>query len=298
MIDGCEGIYNIALTGDVVSGSNVISSLPTVMSLNVGQIVTGPGIPSGTTIESISTSSIVISALATATTSGASLIFRHNLNGSYKIASVTNNTFSYVLYGIDGMDSVGGRSRLERIAMAEQGSKVILCTADEAINTRITGPYIWDSTVAFTLSSNKSKCNTQIKAGKIVRLIDIDAGNTISESGGYLIFDYGLNTQEGPVRYLYKPSETTIALDPSYVFQKNHAAGGAIVAISKKGAHKVGVSGAEYAPYITNPSDARAILQDLIKSVKSAGIFINFLVRYPEQLYATLDVYESGTDPG
>ena len=55
--------------------------------------------------------------------------------------------------------------------------------------------------------------------------------------------------------------------------------------------------GTEYPLYITNPSEARFILQNLIRSVKSAGIFVNFLVRYPEQLYATLDVYQSGIDP-
>lgn len=54
----------------------------------------------------------------------------------------------------------------------------------------------------------------------------------------------------------------------------------------------------EYPAYVTDPAEARVILQDLIRSVKSAGIFVNFLIRYPEQLYATLDVYSSGVDPG
>jgi hypothetical protein len=57
--------------------------------------------------------------------------------------------------------------------------------------------------------------------------------------------------------------------------------------------------GTEYPPYITDPSQARVVLEDLILSVKSAGIFVNFLIHYPEQLYGVLDVYnEQGLGAG
>ena len=56
--------------------------------------------------------------------------------------------------------------------------------------------------------------------------------------------------------------------------------------------------GSEYALYITDPSAVRPVLLELIQKVKSAGIFLNFIVRYPEQFYATLDVYNIGIDPG
>jgi hypothetical protein len=136
-----------------------------------------------------------------------------------------------------------------------------------------------------------------IQAGKIVRLLNLSTNN-IPSDGGFVIFDYGLETQEGPVRFLYKPTDLTIAIDPSYTFQFNHSVNSSIVLIGKKGPHIMSTRAEEYPPYITDPSDARTVLQDLIRSVKSAGIFVNFLVRYPEQLYSTLDVYNSGIDPG
>src|SRR5690606_13398267 len=132
----------------------------------------------------------------------------------------------------------------------------------------------------------------EIRAGRIVRLINI-SDNTIPPEGGFLIFDYGLNTQEGPVRYLYKPTDNTIAIDPSYVFQKNHSIGSDMVALRRRGPYVMSTRRTEYATYITDPSEARFILEDLNRTVKSAGIFVNFLVRYPEQLYSTLDVYRS-----
>jgi hypothetical protein len=116
--------------------------------------------------------------------------------------------------------------------------------------------------------------------------------NTIPATGGFLIFDYGLNTQEGPVRYLYKPTNNTIAIDPSYTFKFNHTIGSGITLIGTNGPHIMSGVANEYPPYITDPSQARIILEDLIKSVKSAGIFVNFLVHYPEQLYGVLDVYD------
>lgn len=54
--------------------------------------------------------------------------------------------------------------------------------------------------------------------------------------------------------------------------------------------------GKEYSAYITDPGVAREILQDLMRQVKSVGIFIEFLVRFPQQLYSTLDVYRSDSE--
>ena len=66
-----------------------------------------------------------------------------------------------------------------------------------------------------------------------------------------------------------------------------------MTAIDQKGPHVMSGLGTEYGPYVTNPSDARTILENLILSVKSSGIFIDFLIRYPEQFYGLLDVYDS-----
>jgi hypothetical protein len=142
------------------------------------------------------------------------------------------------------------------------------------------------------LSKNTTSITNPIIAGKIIKLLDIGP-NTIPNQEGFVMFDYGQNTQEGPVRYLYKPSSTTIALDPSYVFLQPHNAGSAITALSHKGPHLVSTTGIDFPAYITDPSEARVILENLILSVKSAGIFVDFLVRFPVQLYSTINVYNN-----
>lgn len=222
------------------------------------------------------------------------------LNGTWKITAVpTATSFEFVSYGptTGGPIVTPGTSRVERLGLSNSGSKVILTNTISSDDTRIKGSYIWDLRAPFVLSSNIASISDAIQAGKIVRILNIGP-NEIPNENGFVMFDYGLNTQEGPVRVLFKPTPTTLAIDPSYIFLKNHSIGSKVVSLRSKGPHAMSTDGREYAPYITDPSEARIILQELIKSVKSAGIFVNFLIRFPEQLYATLDVYQSGIDPG
>lgn len=296
-IAGSSGIQVGATTGDILLGSNVITNVVSMSGVAPGIVIAGPGIPAGTLIVSNTLNSITMSDIATASNVGAAITFSENLNEGGVITSITPTTFSYVKLGTDGSASTPGTSRVERMGLANSGSKVIVTDAVSNSVSRITGSYIWDLAAPFVLSSNTATISDNIQAGKIVRLLSTTV-NTMSAEGGFLIFDYGRSTQEGPVRYLYKPTDNTIAIDPSYTFKYSHPPGSPIVAISHKGPHQMSGRADEYPAYITDPSEARFILQELIRSVKSAGIFVNFLVRYPEQLYATLDVYNSGIDPG
>lgn len=296
-IAGSSGIQVGTATGDVTLGSNIITNVSSMSGVAPGIVIAGPGIPVGTLIQSNTLTTITMSGVATLTTIGAALTYSENLNLGGVITSITPTTFSYTKLGTNGSATTPGTSRVERIGLANSGSKVILTDAISNQVSRITGSYIWDQASSFVLSSNTATINDSIQAGKIVRLLSTST-NSMSADGGFLIFDYGRNTQEGPVRYLYKPTDSTIAIDPSYTFKYSHSANSPIVAISRKGPHQMSGKASEYPAYVTDPSEARLILQELIRSVKSAGIFVNFLVRYPEQLYATLDVYNSGIDPG
>lgn len=296
-IAGSSGIQVGSAAGDITLGSNIITNVSSMSGVAPGIVIAGPGIPTGTLIVSNTINTITISDVATATQIGAPITYSENLNLGGVITSVTPTTFSYLKLGSDGSATTPGTSRVERIGLANSGSKVIVTDAIPNTVSRLTGSYIWDQAASFVLSSKTATINDSIQAGKIVRLLNTSS-NDMSSSGGFLIFNYGRSNQEGPVRYLYKPTDNTITLDPSYTFKYSHTAGSPIVAISRKGPHQMSGRASEYPAYVTDPSEARFILQELIRSVKSAGIFVNFLVRYPEQLYATLDVYNSGEDPG
>lgn len=218
----------------------------------------------------------------------------NDINGTFIILSTpTSTSFTYMSVGADGV-SAGGESRVERIGMSNDGSLIYLTTAQ--MNTGIYGPYMWSPDAAYVISSLTSKIQSEIKAGNNVRTLPIEAVNNIPNQEGFVVFDFGTEFEEGPVRYLYKPTTGTLQLDPAYVFKQNHEVGSSITVIRRRGAHVMSGLGSEYPAYITDPAVARRTLQELMKQVKSAGIFLEFLVRYPEQLYSTLDVYDSGRE--
>ena len=297
VISGSSGITVATTTGDTTLDSDQLTNLASVAGIAPDQIIAGTGIPVGTRVLSIAGNTVTMSRDATATATGVSVTFSENLNGVFILNSASGSNFTYSLLGSNGTATTAGSSRVERAGMSNSGSKVIIMTAISNEVSRITGPYIWDNAAPFVLSSNKTNTIDEIQAGKIVRLINVGA-NTIPAEGGFVVFDYGKTNQEGPIRYLYKPTDTTIAIDPSYTFKNSHEVGASITSIRRKGPHAMSGKGLEYPPYVTDPSEARFILQELIRSVKSAGIFVNFLINYPEQLYATIDVYQSGVDPG
>jgi hypothetical protein len=221
-----------------------------------------------------------------------------DVNGTWKITSVISPT-EFEVYSFGGPSgsrlSAGGTVRMEKAASATIGGLAILRSAQ--LDPRKIGPYLWSSDSEFILSSLTTNLIAPIKAGLTQKNIQVSA-NDIPSAEGNLIFDFGTENQEGPVRYFFKPSTTTLALDPSYVFKKDHAAGSAVTMIRRRGSIKFQGYGTEHAPYITDPAAAREVLKELMERVKSVGIFLNFIIRYPVQYYSTVDVYSSGIDPG
>lgn len=297
IINGNSGILSSTTTGDITLGSNQVINVANPATVAPGMLISGLGIAIGSIVVDINGNIITMDRNATQTIVGDTLNFSENLNGGHTIVSVTPTTYTFNLLGLNGSSSNSGTSGVERTGLATSGSKVYITNALDSSLTRVIGPYIWDLGASFVLSSHKGKIAEAIQAGKIVRLLNLNV-NDIPSIGGFLIFDYGLNTQEGPVRYLYKPTDSTIAIDPSYTFKFSHNINSGITLVGTNGPHQMSTFGTEYPAYVTDPSQARIILEDLIRSVKSAGIFVNFLIRYPDQLYATLDVYNSGIDPG
>lgn len=216
-----------------------------------------------------------------------------SVNGTFKITSVpSTTTFTYISSGEEGT-AINGLARAERINMANSGSLAYLTTSQ--IDTGILGPYLWDESASFVLSSFTTKIQEKVNAGSGIKTLAIDPVNNIPNEEGFIIFGFGTESQEGPVRYLFKPSDGTLQMNPAYTFESDHEIGESITVIRRRGAHTISSTGNEYAPYITDPSVARETLQELLRQTKSVGIFINFLVRFPEQLYSTLDVYRSNS---
>jgi hypothetical protein len=274
--------------GNVLSG--ITPNLPTVAGLNEYDIVSADRTGYVVTVTTSTPNNYVVGDAVNI--QNVTPDTDNTINGTFVVQSIISDTvFTYTAAGVAGTNT-GGVSRTEYMGVANSGSYAFLTTAQ--INTGIYGPYMWDPAAAFVLSSLTSTITAPINAGNNVRTVLINPVNNIPNESGYLIFDFGTEFQEGPVKFLYKPSVSTIQLDPSYIFEFNHEMGSSITAISTRGAHVMSGLGTEYPAYITDPAVALDTLETLMTQVKSSGIFIEFLIRYPKQLYSALDVYFSG----
>ena len=216
-------------------------------------------------------------------------------NGSWLISTIVNSTTFKFDTSLFLSSAIGATARVERFGLADSGSIVIL--NNSKLNTGIDGPHIYDTNSSFVLSSLTAPITTAIQAGKIVPILNIGTNSILNEPG-FVIFDYGQLTQEGPVPYLYKPNSNSIALDPSYVFLFNHSINSTMVMLRYKGGVVLTADGAQIPAYVTDTSVARIALQKLMLDVKAAGIFINFLIKFPDQLYSVLDTYNSSASLG
>ena len=218
------------------------------------------------------------------------------LDGTWEITEVIDSTsFKVWSPGDDGSTtSAAGSIRVERIGMLTENTKVILRSS--TLQSETPGPYVWDEDADFVLSSFTTNLTTSIQAGVTQRNILVEA-NDIPNESGQLVFDFGTEKEEGPVKYFFKPSTNTISIDPAYVFLRTHDVGSSVTMIRRRGGIVFDGFGSERAPYITDPAVAREVLKELMEEVKSVGVFLNFLVRYPVLNYSTLDVYKSNVDP-
>lgn len=290
-IQGSSGIPILTTTGTTSSGSPTINSVGDTSGVSPGQLVSGTGIPVGTKVLHVPDSVTVVMTHPASASGTTSLVFSEDTNGAFAVTSSNGSQFTVNQLGTDGSASVPGTASKEQLLLAPNNFKITIMTSTPAETTGFPGPYIWDLNAPFTLAADTTFVTDQIIAGKTYKLLQVNTNN-IPDGPGYVVIDYGQNNQEGPIKYLYKAAENILAMDPSYTFQQYHNAGASLVTVSKLGPHMPDGAGNEYPPYATNPPDARILLQDLITSVASAGIFIDFIIRYPNQLYGTLDVYE------
>jgi hypothetical protein len=137
----------------------------------------------------------------------------------------------------------------------------------------------------FTVTGQKAALQQLLSKGQVYTSALVDTTGLIVNPSGEIIFGFGLETQEGPVRYRGIPNTSTILLDPSYTFKFNQPIGSPINVISAKTPYVPQRDGADLAIYLTSPSGAREIVQDILRTLAAAGIILNFKVLAPKYKY-------------
>lgn len=148
-------------------------------------------------------------------------------------------------------------------------------------------------TNSFTVSRQNCKLQQSIDKGNIYTSVAVDDNSLFTSMSGELIFDFGLNSEEGPVKFRGIPNSNTILIDPGYVFKFDHDVNANINVISKNQPYTPLKNGKDLAVYLTSPSSAREVVQMILESLAAAGVIIKFKVLAPTYKYIIDNPYLS-----
>lgn len=146
---------------------------------------------------------------------------------------------------------------------------------------------------SFTVTSQRANLLSQIDEGNVYTTLTVDDTSLFESQSGYLIFDFGKNTQEQPVKFLSVPNSNTILIDPSHNFKYTHLAGSTVNVITDDlKPYAPRTNGTDLAVYLTSPAEARNLVQELLASLAAAGVIVNFVIKFPEYKYLCGNPYD------
>lgn len=141
------------------------------------------------------------------------------------------------------------------------------------------GAYMYDIRRPYTVTMKRGVLGQIIQPG-IAPTITMQDSSGIPDAPGYLSFNFGFEGEEGPVRYFSRPNNSSLQLDPSYIFQRKHSIG-EVVNVVVPPYQISDLSGFDYRPYLVGVTAARVLAQQIVQSVLAAGIVIRWQVVEP-----------------
>lgn len=151
---------------------------------------------------------------------------------------------------------------------------------------------------SYTVTGQKTEISLgeTLMAGNVYTKVTVDDASGFETTSGYLIFGWGTDKEEQPVGFRGVPNSKTILLDPSYTFQNTHGAGTSVNVLSSLSAYKPRKDGTDLAIYLTSPSDAREVVQNILKTLAAAGVIVNFVILAPDYVYLQDNPYLTSDD--
>jgi hypothetical protein len=148
----------------------------------------------------------------------------------------------------------------------------------------------------FTISKQKCALQQTVSKGQIYTSVAVDSNSSFTNSTGDLIFGFGTDRQEGPIKYRGIPNHNTILIDPGYVFKFDHSTNDAINVISQRQPYTPNKNGKDLAVYLTSPSGARQVVQAILAGLAAAGVIVKFKVLAPTYKYIIDNPYITEDD--
>ena len=107
-------------------------------------------------------------------------------------------------------------------------------------------------------------------------------------SGNSIIFSFGTDSEEGPLRYFSRPTNTILSFNPAIAFKHDHSIGDVVnfaTSPSNTGEEDYGIAlqgykpkdnGSDYSTFLTDPLTAQKVLAELLGNIVAAGVPVSF----------------------
>ena len=136
----------------------------------------------------------------------------------------------------------------------------------------------------FTVTGTTTELTNTVAIGSVLAALPVVNASSFPNKPGKILIDFGRSQQEGPINYNSRPNNSTLLIDASHVFQKEHQSGRKVNFISD-GPTIPRLTGVDYAAYVVGTEAARAAAQKLIAKLIAAGVVIRFVIEFPEVLF-------------
>lgn len=213
------------------------------------------------------------------------------LNGNWTVNTIIDQvTFTVNVGGSASSTATNSPELNKGHITTTHGSKVEITNIQQG--TGYVGSYIYDPLHApYTISGVQAKTQQSLLVGAFAGSIQLDDSSVFTSDSGEVVISYGRADEEGPIRYIAVPSTGSIFLDPAYRFKKSHPSGVAINLLSSRAGTQVTPNGSDFPVYVVDTVGPRNTLEVLIQDAAAAGVFINFVVVLPHNVYNAFGLY-------
>jgi hypothetical protein len=144
------------------------------------------------------------------------------------------------------------------------------------------GSYIYSPKSGLSITKTGSKTGEQLVKGTVKTVVQIQDSSQFPDSEGFLMLNWGESNQEGPIRYLSRPSNGSLLVDASYKFKQDHSIGSSVYLIKDTHPFQPNPDGSSYQAFLTGTASGRLEAEALVNKLKASGIFLNIILVVPE----------------
>jgi hypothetical protein len=159
-----------------------------------------------------------------------------------------------------------------------EGTSLILAKAVPSSITDIIGPYIFDLGQPFAIGGVNLALNQEVFAGVAYSALQV-TGDATLVGPGWLVFNYKLKSQEGPIRCFGATDDTTLIIDAGYKFRNHLGYGSKVSLLFQRGAFEPTIPIGSF--WVTASNAGRAAAIDMLRQISAAGIELDITTRYP-----------------